>query len=121
MHYRNEFYPVVSKDAIRIALHGERFLEEREYEVHSISRTMVHALFLAGHRVVVLDETNTTTQRRNQCRSEHWSIRFKVFDTPKEECIRRALATNDTVIVPVIERMAAQFEPLTAEEKMLEL
>lgn len=121
MHYRNEFYPIVSKDAVRLALHGERFLVEKEDEVHRISRMMIHALFLAGHKVVVLDETNTTVKRRNQCRSEHWSVRFKVFSTSREECIRRAIATNDTVIVPIIERMARHFEPLTVAEKLLEL
>ena len=121
MHYRNEFYPIVSKDAVRLALHGERFLVEKEDEVHRISRIMIHALFLAGHKVVVLDDTNTTVNRRNQCRSKHWSVRFKVFNTSKEECLRRAEATNDTVIIPVIKKMAAQFDPLTDEEKMLEL
>lgn len=114
-------YPIVSKDAIRLALHGERFLQEREGEVHEISRVMIHALFLAGHKVVVLDETNTTIKRRNECRSEHWSVRFKVFNTSEEECLRRAEAMNDTVIIPVIKKMAAQFEPLTAAEKLLEM
>jgi predicted kinase len=117
----DDFDPIVSKDAIRLALHGERFLKEREDEVHSISRIMIHALFLAGHKVVVLDETNTTVKRRNECRSEHWSVRFKVFDTPVGECLRRAALTDDTVIVPIIRKMAAQFEPLTPAEKMLEL
>jgi predicted kinase len=121
MGSRDELDPIVSKDAIRLALHGERFLAEREDEVHEISRVMIHALFLAGHRIVVLDETNTTIKRRNQCRSKYWTVRFKVFSTPKEECIRRALKTSDSVIIPVIERMAKQFEPLTPEEKLLEI
>lgn len=121
MAYRNEFYPIVCKDSIRLALHGQRFLKERESEVGEITEIMIHALFLSGHRVVVLDETNTTIERRNQYRSEHWGVRFKVFSTPKEECIRRAMITNDTVIIPIIEKMAAQFEPLTEEEKLLEL
>jgi len=117
MAYRNEFYPIVSKDSIRLALHGKRFDGEREAEVHHISKVMIRSLFNAGHSVVVLDETNTTTGRRNSCYSPDWEVRFKVFNTSDVECVRRAMAMKDYDIISVIERMSAQWEPLTEEEQ----
>jgi predicted kinase len=117
MEYRNEFYPVVNKDAIRLALHGRRYDQSREGHVHQACKLMITSLFLAGHKIVCLDETNTTEIRRNTCMSREWKVRFKVFATPKEECIRRAMTVGDIDIVPIIEKMSAQWEPLTEEEQ----
>lgn len=117
MEYRKEFYPVVSKDAIRLALHGRRYDQSQEGDVHRICNIMVQALFLSGHKIVCLDETNTTHIRRNTCLSREWKVRFKVFNTSEEECIRRANAIGDIDIIPIIEKMAAQWEPLTDEEQ----
>lgn len=117
MAYRNEFYPVVNKDSIRLALHGSVFREDREDEVRRIARVSVTALFLAGHKVVCLDETNITYLRRCDWQTRSWDVRFMVFDTSMEECIRRAKAKGERNIIPVIEKMAAQWEPLTEEEQ----
>ncbi len=116
MAYRNEFYPVVNKDSIRLALHGSVFREDREHEVCRIARISVTALFLAGHKVVCLDETNITYLRRCEWQTRSWDVRFMVFNTGKEECIRRAKARGEKLIIPVIEKMAAQWEPLNEEE-----
>ncbi len=117
MAYRNEFYPIVNKDSIRLALHGRAFDETREEEVRRIARVMVTSLFLAGHKVVCLDETNITHLRRNEWMSRSWNVRLKVFNTSMEECIRRATSRGEKNIIPVIEKMAAQWEPLTEEEQ----
>ncbi len=101
--------PVVNPDSIRLALHGQRFITLAEPFVWAIAAVMVRALFLSGHDVVILDATNTTQKRRDAWRSEDWDIMFKLFPTPKEECIRRA--GDDTEIIPIIERMDAQREP----------
>ena len=45
--------PVVSPDAIRLALHGLAFDAKRETEVWDIAMMMVRSLFLAGHKNVI--------------------------------------------------------------------
>lgn len=46
--------PVVNPDAIRLALHGQAFLQEAEPLVWVMAKYMVEALFLAGHSTVIL-------------------------------------------------------------------
>lgn len=104
--------PVVSPDAIRLAIHGQRFNAPAEPFVWLVAKTMVRALFLAGHSMVIVDATNTTRKRRDDWQAAEWETRFKVISTPKEICIERALAKGDNEIIPIIERMALQFEPL---------
>lgn len=110
-------YPIVNPDAIRLALHGQRFIAEAEPYVWAIAKTMVKALFLAGHKVVVLDATNNTVKRRQEWVSKEWATYFKHIDTSAQVCIERADEEDDHDIMPVIERMASQYEPLTDDEK----
>jgi predicted kinase len=108
---RTTGHPVVNPDSIRLALHGRRFEALAEPFVWAVARVMVRALFLAGHPVVVVDATNTTRKRRDEWKSSDWQTAFHVIDTPAAECIRRAIEVGDTEIIPIIERMAAQWEP----------
>lgn len=101
--------PVVCPDAIRLALHGQRFATLAEPMVWAVAKIMVRALFLSGHDRVVLDATNTSRKRREEWYSDDWRTSVLVIDTPKEECIRRAREAGDEAIVPVIERMAGQW------------
>lgn len=110
---RQQDYPIVNPDSIRLALHGKPFIPEAEGFVWVISYLMVRALFLAGHDVVIVDATNATSKRR-----EEWYKRFsdckieeKIFDTSKEICIERAKKGNREDLIPVIERMAEGEEP----------
>lgn len=102
--------PIVNPDSIRLALHGQPFHADAEPFVWAIARAMVRALFLAGHATVVLDATNTTEKRRAEWQSEHWETRLQVFDTPADVCAERAVAAGRTDLLPVIERMAAQYQ-----------
>lgn len=123
---RKQGFPIVNPDSIRLALHGERFLPSAEPMVWTIARYMVQALFLAGHEMVILDATNTTKKRREEWYSKTWAVKYAMFQTSKAECLRRCAAgepTDEFVtrlarmdLVPVIERMAAQFEPLEGAE-----
>jgi len=53
--------PRVEVDAIRKALTGQAFCEDAEIMVTAITKVMVHALFMAGHTEVLLDEAWTCT------------------------------------------------------------
>ncbi len=106
--------PIVNPDAIRLALHGQRFSAQAEPFVWAIAKTMVHSLFIAGCPVVILDATIGTRKRRAEWKSKDWKTCFQIIDTPKDECLRRA--EGDDEIRPVIERMAAEWEPLGDDE-----
>jgi predicted kinase len=109
---RTQPYPKVNKDAIRLALHGQRFLQEAEDWVHTISITMTKALFLSGHDIVICDETNITRKHREDCMSDDWETEFRLFDTSRDVCIERALLTDDYYIIPIIEMMHDNWEDL---------
>lgn len=103
-------FPIVNPDAIRLALHGRAFFEMAEPLVWAIAKIMVHALFLAGHETVILDATNTTKKRRDEWDLKGISTQDKIFDTLPKECVRRALAGGREDLVPVIQRMAQQWD-----------
>ena len=112
----SQAWPIVNPDSIRLAIHGQRFISRAEPFVWATAKTMVRALFLAGHKIVILDATNTRRRLRDEWQSKDWATFFKVIDTGAEICLERAAEQSDAEIVPVIERMAAQYEPLGHDE-----
>ncbi len=111
--------PIVNPDSIRLALHGQPFAAEAEPFVWAIAEVMAKALFTAGNHTVVIDATNTTEKRRQvweaiaqKCDA---SVSYRLFDTPPEECKRRARETGQGDLLPVIDRMAAAWD-LTVPE-----
>lgn len=109
--------PIVNPDSIRLALHGERFIGQAEPWIWVIAKTMVEALFLAGHNIVIVDGTHVTKKRRDFWESDKWERIFHYVPTSAEECIKRAKDMNDDYIIPVIERMAENYEPIGEEER----
>ena len=109
--------PVVNPDSIRLALHGEAYIASAEPFVWAIARTMVCALFLAGHDEVIVDATNTSRKRRDFWQSEEWETVFQVIDTEPGECIVRAVKGDRDDLIPVIERMNDAFEDLGEDER----
>jgi predicted kinase len=111
---------VVSPDAIRGALHGQRYRAESEDMVWATARAMVRALFGAGHQVVVVDATHVSRKRREEWyRGFRGDVRVfvRTIWTPAEECLRRAQEAGDEEILPVIERMDGEWEnPGKSEE-----
>lgn len=114
---RTQAYPIVNPDSIRLAIHGQRFHGPAEPLVWATAKIMVRSLFMAGHKTVILDATSCTRTRRDEWKSKEWGLFFKMIDTSKDECLSRAVKENDQVIIPVIERMSASFEPLGEDEK----
>ena len=111
-------HPIVSPDAIRLALHGERYLQTAEPMVWTLAVIMVNALFEAGHSHVIVDATNNTVKRRQFWRDAgNWVVEYEVVDTPEKLCIQRAQQADDLDIVPVIARMASGHEPVTRDEE----
>jgi predicted kinase len=98
--------PIVNRDAVRLALHGQRFLAEAEDMVAAMTKYMAKALFLGGNQTVIVDECNVSEKRRELWLSDKWDTVFQYFDTPVEECERRAIATGQEDLIPVINRMA---------------
>lgn len=108
--------PVVSPDAIRLAVHGRRFHAPIEPFVWAQAKLMVMTLFTAGHKTVILDATNVSRKRRKEWMSAMWNTRFKVFPADTVTCLERLRATGDDAyiaeMVPVIMRMSGEWEPL---------
>jgi predicted kinase len=104
-------WPIVNPDSIRRALHGQRFYAAAEPFVWALAYTMVEALRLAGHADIVVDATNVSTKRRLE-----WATRYPdaidwvIIDTPPYVCIERAQAEGDMELIPVIRRMAGEWD-----------
>ncbi len=112
-------HPIVSPDAIRLAIHGERYLGPAEPMVWTIAAYMVKALFEAGHDTVVVDAVNNTKERRQAwVGGGNWLIDYQVMHADEGTCLLRAKLSEDDVIVPVIKRMAAAHEPVTEPERI---
>jgi predicted kinase len=107
-------WPIVNPDSVRLAIHGQAFNSHAEPFVWAVVHCMINALFLAGHETIILDATNVTRKRRDAFQSDDWVTLFKLFDTDKEICLERA--QNNPELIPVIERMAENFEPLGQDE-----
>lgn len=101
--------PVVNRDAIRLALHGQAYVQDREEEVSRIEDLMVKSLFLAGHDMVIVDACHITQKRQDRWTGrEEWIVFIKMFPVGKEECSRRAIESGREDLISVIERMAAE-------------
>lgn len=124
-HARAMGHPVVSPDAIRLALHGKTFLKAAEFMVWPLAVLMVRALFAAGHSKVILDATNHTRERRQfWYDAGTWEIEYRIIDTSAVVCVARAKseedaedAPNEFSLIPVIERMAEAYEPVEDDER----
>ena len=104
--------PIVSPDAIRLAIHGKIFIADAEPFVWATAYVMTRSLFIAGCPSVIIDATNTTPKRRKE-----WiykfpvaEILFKVFDTNSALCTLYAQDSQREDLIPVIRRMAENWD-----------
>lgn len=107
--------PIVNRDAIRLALHGQRYSHDAEPMVKAVSLYMIRALFLSGHQTVICDETNYSRYARDSLKDDRWQVEFLPVLTSPEVCKERAVLTNQHDLIPVIDAMYARYEPLTDE------
>lgn len=98
-------YPIVNRDSIRVALHGQDFLKEAEEMVTAIEIYMVKSLFLAGHDKITIDATHLNKYTRNVWKKYADKILIHFMDTPVDVCKERAIADGREYLIPVIDRM----------------
>ena len=107
-------YPIVSPDDIRLSVFGERFNAANEPAVWRVLFATADALAHGEPHAtrIVVDATSNTLKRIlpwiEWCERNRWALLIKDMETPADECIRRAEAMGDSVIIPVIERMASE-------------
>jgi predicted kinase len=106
--------PMVNPDSIRLALHGRDYFGAAEPMVWAVAKTMARSLFIAGHKLVILDATNVTRQRRDEWGSRDWNSVWLYVPCLVTTCLGRAPAGG--VLQDVINRMAREFEGLGADE-----
>lgn len=113
---REQNLPIVNPDAIRLAIHGQRFWAPAEKQVWATADLMVKALFNAGHETVIVDATNTTRKQRDQWQSDEWDTAFHHVDTLPAICESRALYDQMPDLIDVIRNMTENFESLEDDE-----
>jgi predicted kinase len=113
---RNNNFPMVNPDSIRLAVHGQDFVKDAEKMIWTMAHYMVKALFIAGHDKVILDATNTTFTQRESWRSPLWTRTYEIFSASPSTCIDRAKKDQREDLVPIIKHMAEQFEPVEDDE-----
>jgi predicted kinase len=79
---------------------------------------MIKSLFLAGHDVVICDETNYSRAARDHMRDESWETVWYPVPTDATVCIERAYATNQADLVDVIREMAERWQDFEAGDEM---
>ena len=99
-------HPVVSRDAIREALHGQPYIQSAEEMVSAIEVYMVKALFAAGHTTVIVDATHLMKKYIDRWSYGNWDLEVQKIDTPLDVCIQRAITDGKSELIPIIQRMA---------------
>ncbi|MCK5611408.1 hypothetical protein KAR91_56580 [Candidatus Pacearchaeota archaeon] len=108
--------PIVNPDSVRLCLHGDRYIQSAEKFIWAIVDIMIRSLFMAGHKYVIVDGCHNTKKRRLEWAYGDWRILYAPVDTSREICLKRARDVDDQRIIPHIERMADNHEPLDEEE-----
>lgn len=109
--------PVVELDALRIAIHGQRFIKETEVLIAPMAKVFVKVLLLNPyHDIVIIDATSRSRWYRDYWKNIGCKVYFKHIETSAEECISRAQKDGDDYIIPVIEYMNKEFQPLEEDE-----
>jgi tRNA uridine 5-carbamoylmethylation protein Kti12 len=104
--------PIVSRDALRLAVHGQRYEATAEPLIKTLDIYMIRALFEAGHETVICDETNYSQAARNHLKDSKWETVFYEVKTSPETCKYRAINTNQLDLISVIDEMFTRYEPL---------
>lgn len=110
--------PVVRRDAIRLAIHGQRYEAQAEPLIKTFDIYMIRSLFLAGHPLVICDETNYSQAARDHMRDPSWETVFYHVGTAPSECILRAILTSQDDLIGVIDEMSKRWEPFLSSDEV---
>jgi predicted kinase len=97
--------PIVSSDALRLSIFGKLWWAPGEQQVLASARTMVRALFFAGHDTVIFDSMNLSPDARrfwlptSDC---PWTMNYRYMQTLEATCIQRARDCGREYLIPVI-------------------
>jgi predicted kinase len=105
---KSQGLPIVSPDAIRLALHGQAFIATAEPIIWATAKLMVASLFQAGHETVILDACSHKKARRDEWADGRWQCKYAIFAATLPLLNDRALASGREELLPVIERMWAE-------------
>jgi len=116
---------VVSADDIRYLVYNQQFWGDGEPLMWSIRGMMLKYLMQQGVDIII-DETNTMSERRQPIikmakKYGYYIIGNTIEGIWVDTCIARAKEINQDYLIPVIERMAAQFELPKIDEGFDEL
>jgi predicted kinase len=116
---------VVSADELRKQVYGQQFFAEGEPLMWAIRGVMLKELI--RQRVdIIIDETNTKRERREpiiKLAKENWYevVGVVTCGTTPDELKARAIKDGMPNLIPVIDRMIAQFEPPLESEGFEEI
>jgi predicted kinase len=105
---------IVSADEIRKIVYGQRFWQDGESLMWSI-RTMILEYLMKQGKDIIIDETNTTAKRRKPiiklANKYNYIIGINVIEgVSEEECKKRAIESNMSDLLSVIEYQYQNFE-----------
>lgn len=102
---------IVCSDDIRLALHGQRYEPLAETMVFAIKHIMIRAHIARGSTVIVDGTHSTEVSIQRLLEIDRGAVAI-TFDTPMEECIRRANATGQMDLVGPIQRINQQIQKI---------
>jgi predicted kinase len=111
---------IISADEIRKIVYGQRFWQDGESIMWSIRTMMLEYLMKQG-KDIIIDETNTTKKRRfsiiKLANKHNYIIGINVITgITEEECKKRAIETDMSDLLSIIEYQYKNFELPVKEE-----
>ena len=115
----NEGYTriVISGDKVRLGLHGMRYIHQAEPIVHGIYSVMTKSLLLHDDYKIMLDDTHTTVSSIRNILNMNIDAEFIYIPCDLEVAKQRAIDTNQSDLIPVIDRMHQNLRKLYDYDK----
>lgn len=96
---------VLNCDQVRLALHGHRWIGKAEPMVHATYGVMINTLLLNPKLRILLDDTHTTVASIRNVLNLDPNAEFIYIPCTPEVARKRAIDTNQSDLIPVIDRM----------------
>jgi len=111
---KEEGYPVIDPYLMYKYVFPNKHVTEESMGIFAL--TLIGALFLSGHKTIVLDACNIIKETRKRWLSSLWNTEFVLIDQSMDVCMARARADKNDVVIPIIEDMSLRFEMLEESE-----